>query len=286
MPVRTFDGVDDFITLGLGSLGFAFGPGSIVMWVKRGAGASGTDKLLKVGTSAVSGQYGVDFSATQPLLRCGTTTVGATGITLESADGWGLVAVTKATGTVTPRLHLYNAGTWTHEDGTGTLANSGVPGTSARIGADQTPANFFAGDVGALAVYTTVLDDTAVEALAVDLQAWIDASPAALWVLDQPSLPDALQDDIGTADESAITGTTVTADDIPWTGLVFSLGPVPETGTVLPLAYTKTRVLGPVSETGTVLPLAFTHDAPPSGAQRIQSGDGVRQATVDSILAA
>lgn len=290
MPVRQFDGVDDRITVAIGSLNFAFGSGSgsTMAFIVRRLGSTGTRTIFHAGTATGSSKYSLEATnGVAPLARIGLGNVSPPTIQLSLNDDLEIIAVSKATGTVVTRWHHFDFGTgvWTHENSSGTAGNSGTPATSAFFGAGPS-AQFWDGDLAGGAVWTVILSDAEVEALSVSWASWLSVAPVARWLFDQASVATPLPDDVGAADETAITGTSVVTEDIPWTGLVFSLGPVTETGTVLPLAYTKTRVLGPLVEAGSVLPLAFTHDAPPPGSQHVQSGDGVRQPDVDSILAA
>lgn len=219
MSVRTFDRVDDTIGLALGSLGFAFGPGTIAAIIRRAADSGAAETILKVGVSVISAQYQMQLSSVGRLqLQVGATVQSLTGLNVLAADGWVLVAVSKATGTVAARLHKYvfSTATWTHADSGNTAANSGVAATAARIAATQSPAVFFGGDIGILGVSNTVLNDAAIEALTSGEAAWDSAGFVAKWMLDQASTATAVQDDIGAAHQSAITGTSVTATNIPW----------------------------------------------------------------------
>lgn len=58
-------------------------------------------------------------------------------VTVGVSDGWFILAMTKATGTTTPRFHHYrwSTNTWTHGNGSGTNANPSAS-TSFRIGTD------------------------------------------------------------------------------------------------------------------------------------------------------
>lgn len=219
MSVRTFDGVDDVITTALGSLGFAFGPGTIAAIVRR-ARDNTTESVVYVGVSTVSGRYALEFGNAVPRLRSGASIQQAATITVTATEGWVLIAVTKASGGVTPRFHKYNftTGVWTHENAGATLTNSGIPATSARIGATNTPSQWTAADIAIAAVANTVLSDAAIEALTVEQAAWDTAGFVALWPLDQASTATAAQDTIGAADQTAIVGTAVSTDVVPWTG--------------------------------------------------------------------
>ncbi len=241
MPVRNFDGVNDNITLALGSLGFAFGPGTIVA-ILRKADDLGTENVVYVGISGTTARYALLFSTTVPRLRCGVTEINApASITVTAAEGWVLIAAAKATGTSAVRFHKYVFGTatWVHDDGT-TVANSAVPTTNAFIGSTHTPSSFFHGDLGIAGVWSSVLTDGQIEALVIEEQEWIDAAPAALWpTAEFGDDTTTLLDTIGAADESARTGTSAVADDVPWTGtaITYTLDPATTTDEAQPLDY-------------------------------------------------
>lgn len=219
MPVRRFDRVDDQITTALGSLGFAFGPGTIAAIVRRSADSAAVETIFKAGTSGTTAQYQLNLAADGTIrLQSGSSTAFASGLTLVTADSWCLVGVTKATGTSTPRIHkfVFSTLTWTHTDAGSALANSSAPANSARIGATNTPSQFFGGDLGIMGVSNTVLNDAAFEALVTGEAAWDSAGFIAKWMFDQASTATAVEDDIGAAEQTAITGTTVVNEDIPW----------------------------------------------------------------------
>lgn len=219
MPVRTFDGVDDRIAFALGSTGFAFGPGSCAVVLKRGRDTN-TESVLRVGASGTSNaRYGLEIWTTALVIRCGNSTVTAPTITATVAMGWVLLVVTKATGTATPRFHRFNFGTatWTHEDGASTLANSTAPASGPVLGANPNGTSPFQGDVGIAGIWDVVLSDAQVEALVESEADWLAVPPEAAWTLDQASTATSVEDDAGTSDQSSITGTTVTADSVPWT---------------------------------------------------------------------
>lgn len=220
MPMRTLDGVDDVIVFALGSLGFAFGPGTLAAIVSKDDD-SGIQSLVYVGISATSGRYALKFSGTALQLQCGSSAVSAPTITVTAAEGLVFVAATKATGNVAPRFHKYNFATevWTHENAGSNLGNSGTPTNSARLGATNTLSQFFVGDAAIAGVSDTVLSDSTLETLITAIEAWSTAGLVALWPLNQASTATPVEDTIGTADETSITGTTVTAGDVPWTSL-------------------------------------------------------------------
>lgn len=223
MP-RTFDGVDDFVTLSLGALGFAFGPGTVAAIIKRSADSS-IDELLYAGVSSTARWALTLGSANNIVLRTNNTSA-ASGAGIDSclaADGWLLVAATKATGTVAPRFHRYEyaTGVWQHANSATSIADSSVPITNAFIGATHAGANPFAGDGDVKGAWDVVLTDAQIEAMAYSLPAWFQVQPKGLWLLDQAITGQLINDRSGGgANESAITGTAVGTSSLP----VFSYG--------------------------------------------------------------
>lgn len=212
--VRTFDGANDEITLSLGATGFAFGPGTVLGLVTVEAG--GTMAVFSAGaTNAVSYMLQVDSTTLGVILRLNG--VATNGSDIIVSNQWYLVGATKATGTVTPRLHIYDctAGTWTHENASGTAANSSTPITRSQIGTTPQGGADFDGSMQLVAVWNSVLNDAAFDALT-SLQAIISAAPAGLWILDQASTATAVTDYTGNgANQSALIGTTVSSVTIP-----------------------------------------------------------------------
>ena len=134
---------------------------------------------------------------------------------LVVADGWCLVAVTKTAGSSTPRFHRYkySTSTWTHEDGTGALANTAGTATQVRIG-DYEGVDDFDGKMAVVGYFDTALSDSVIETLDADLQSWRLPQLNALWPLNQASEATDVVDMAGHANETSITGTTaVTGDD-------------------------------------------------------------------------
>src|SRR5688572_9290627 len=160
-----------------------------------------------------------------------------------TADGWHIIAVTKADGQQTPRGHkyVYATGAWTHTNAGGTVRDStttaGVSG-SVRLG--RIFGDFLSGDLAAVAVWDRVLTDAELEQPSHTLTAWHSAAPAALWVLDQASTGQAVMDATGGgANQIAISGTTVSTSSVPGLGY----GAQAMAATVSPSAVTVTGLL-------------------------------------------
>lgn len=220
MP-RALDGVDDRIVLSIGALGFAFGPGTMAVILKTDVDGN-ADVILHVGSSDTV-DYRMTKAGTDVLrLRCNSSNVDSA-FTILASQGWQLVAITKASGTVAPRLHQYIYGTnaWTHEDSASTLANSSAPGTSAYMGSTAAGGSYWDGDIAAAGVWDVVLTDAQIEALAYGLMPWYAVQPKGLWLLDQDTTSQKVPDLTGGgANESSLTGTTVGTSAVP----IFSYG--------------------------------------------------------------
>ncbi len=241
MSVRHFDGVDDRITCALGSLGFAFGPGTIAC-ILRLSDDSGTKTAVHVGTSAGPARYTLYLSGQQSTLQCGiNTAVVPAGFTIGVVDDWVLIAVTKATGTVAPRFHRYKfaTGVWQHGDAGASIANSGAATTASYLGGHPSGLFYFDGDIGIGGVANVVLSDSQIEELVVEEAAWAAAGLDAVWPLTQASTSTAVQDTVGGADETTLVGTSITSVDIPWTGVpvTFDLTPATTLDEAQPLDY-------------------------------------------------
>lgn len=109
-------------------------------------------------------------------------------------DAWQLVVVTKASGTVKPRFHVYSYAnkTWKHRDATGTLPNSpSVSGGKIRFSGSSGQ------EYAAAALYPQVLSDAEVEELAGTYQDWLELDPSGMWIFNQPDLSKPVLDELG-----------------------------------------------------------------------------------------
>jgi hypothetical protein len=216
-PSRQFDGADDFIRLGSvsGLSGLGAGPFTVaavvnrdpadttgtVFWVCEAA-TPGTSRLNVV---AVATEYRVVIdAATQGFGSAGAP---ATGV-------WLFIAVTKASGTVAARIHIYNysTGTWHHSNANNTQVDAARAYDSVQLGGAS--GNFQNGKVAAAGSWSANLSDATIEGLELSLQSWADSGADAIWALNQASAATSVVDLIGNADQTALTGSTV-ADDGP-----------------------------------------------------------------------
>lgn len=137
--------------------------------------------------------------------------------TAVPGDGWCLLVWGKPAGEaalVCSKLVL-STGVWTHNSGDTMDDNSSTPDGEIHLGAWQSFR--WESRVAAIAAWTEHLDQSAREALAPGLSAWLDAEPDALWPLTQESIATPVEDVTGNgSDQTAIeAGTSVVTDDDP-----------------------------------------------------------------------
>lgn len=217
---RNFDGVDDLIEVGIGASDMGFG--SLAAIIRKSADVPGDyNAISDLQTSAAVRRFGMHLNDASPSRviweRNGSGESSNASVTLTTAQGWAMVAATKATGTVAPRLHrfLYSTGAWVHGNGVATLANSSLAGAGGnwRIGNVVAGSTFFPGDMLVLAVWPSrVLTDAELEALPYQLSAWRRSGPSGLWTFNQTNTGQRLLDlTPGRGDQSSLTGTSVSA---------------------------------------------------------------------------
>jgi hypothetical protein len=129
---------------------------------------------------------------------------------------WYLLAVTKPGGSSVARFHVLDmaAGTWTHANGTGSSGDHGAPGGTGivQIGRNNA-ANHFDGRMALAAAWKRELSDAQVESLGGGFRAWLSQKPDGLWPLNQGAVGTGVVDWTGGgANQSAISGTTISAD--------------------------------------------------------------------------
>lgn len=152
---------------------------------------------------------------------------GSAAITFSSTTTWNIVAVTKTSGTTTPRFHLKDiaTGAWTHSDGGATCTNASAGGSGGFIdigeAADTDDLN---ARVALAGLWTTALSDVQVEALVTNKNTsdWTGhaVAPTAVWQLNQAAVTTSVNDLTANAvNQSARNGTSVVTGDDPsgWT---------------------------------------------------------------------
>jgi hypothetical protein len=215
------------ILLGTGT-GPTFGPATMAFIARKATdlSAAGTSGIVLSFGQADASDWYVWTRASTELATWNGTIDSPAPFGWSAADGWCLIAVTKATGSVAPRFHkyVYSTNTWTHQDSATAAANR-TPTAHAMLGGREDPAgtyvDFFDGDVEIAGAYASVMTDTQIESLPFNLAAWFQAPPSLLDKLDQSATGQKVVDLSGNAfNESAITGTAVATSSVP----VFNYG--------------------------------------------------------------
>jgi hypothetical protein len=170
---------------------------------------SGNQGILRLGPGTAN-RYQFSRNGADNFLRLqtnGTNHVGTTAIL--AAHGWVLLVISKASGTVQPRGHIYryDTGVWVHENLSNTKADSVVDAGNSAISSGQ----FWDGDVYTGAAWASDMSDGQVEALAAVSEQWGTLGAYVVIKLDQPSTT------IGPPYSIATDGTTVnTQTNPPW----------------------------------------------------------------------
>ncbi|WP_327587030.1 hypothetical protein OHA25_08465 [Nonomuraea sp. NBC_00507] len=208
---RTFASASSSVNVNTGALSGQTTAGTYVAVIRRNGTVISTT-LSMFATAVRVAELAVTTSTNLLRLRSQTTATESQ-FTVTSADGWVLVAATKAAGNgVAARMHkyVYSTGTWTHQAGTGTNDDFGPSVTSMTIGSSSDS------DIAAAGVWNRVLTDGEIENLAHSLTAWISAAPQAMWVLDQSDIAQTVLDWTGNgSNQTSINGTTVAASSAP-----------------------------------------------------------------------
>lgn len=271
MPRTFVTASSEKIDLSLGGGGSVTGATTLAAIIRTSSDGSALRTFLRIGSTGTPYVFYRDASN-----KIGTFTATAlptSTTTLTVSDGWAFVAVTKSSGTTTPRFHIYKyrTNTWAHEAGSASQV-SASPGGSSAIGSNV-GSQYWNGDVAAAGVWAAELTDAQVEPMAYSLAAWWAVQPNGLWVLDQSATSQKVVDLTGNgANESGITGTAVSTGAVPvWsyghpvqveriTVTAISLALTPAEVTVTPVALGVTPGTASVAMTPaevTVTPVAF-----------------------------
>lgn len=222
MP-RAFDGVDDEIRLDVGACS-SMTYGTLAVIVKHGVSDWGA--VMGLHTSAGAGQMFFEFSPSggfSAKLLCGTNNSnGQFGVSsFNNTTTWYFICVTKDTGSVAPRFHVYDYATnaWTHENAVGTVADgASVSGGTVRLG-EYEDIDDFTGDIACAGAWAnTTFTDSQIEqsGMPLSLQGWLSMNPSALWVFDQSATTQKVVDLMGGgANESVLNGTAVSTNSVP-----------------------------------------------------------------------
>jgi len=174
--------------------------------INSGNNSSGLISFL---TSGINAELIVDANQ---LFGAGDFGGGQTGVTVST---WWWAAVRKAAGTNVYRYSLrqYNTGSTTHQNSASTFADSGVTNTSIRLGDGDDRGNAL---IAVWAAWTSNLSDSAVAGMFTTAAADVAAqSPQGLWLGNQLSGSDPINDSIGTANQTSVNGSIGVGSDPP-----------------------------------------------------------------------
>jgi hypothetical protein len=219
MTVRELNGSSDNIAFSIGTLkDMAYGTFVVVF---RLSSVTGPRTLLAQETDSTN-RCRLFMSNNEVALWNGTDYRTAGSL---STDVWYLLVLRKGSGSVTPRMSLYNYDTmsWTNSNLSGTLANWTSPGTSGSMDLKSVFNEYFSGRIAAIGVWANRLPWAAdftgdlqvvLAAPEVSLSNW--PAPDALMVFGQSSTATPVQDATGGgANQSSISGTSVITEDDP-----------------------------------------------------------------------
>lgn len=174
--------------------------------------------------------------------------------TVKSEDGWTFIGIDKATGSTTPRCHIWKqASGWTHQNLSGAIGNPVTASTSAtvRIGEWQGGStDNFNGDIETVVEYNGIqLTDGQWESVAFSRWGILAKKPTGLWELRQSEVKEKVPDISGTGmNESVREGTSVSTRSCPF----YYAGASPN--------YTKSGVGGPASYNANIAETLTTSD--------------------------
>lgn len=218
---RLFNGSSDFITFAPGAAATmqttAFT--AAFLWKPAVAHRGGLLDGRDVGATRRIGINPFDNAGGEVFINVS----GFTSVSYSAYIGqWAILAFTKPAGagqTVRAHVYRYATSTWTHTDLGAISANLGTTLTTIFVGSFD-PGQFLNGNLAAIGLWTgTALADAAFEAgsgFQTALSNWFNQTPSVLWRFNQASTATPVTDLMASgADQTAITGTTVSADDPP-----------------------------------------------------------------------
>lgn len=228
MAVRSFNGSSDYLQLGGSGASLADGPFTVCAYVNPQAVATGTLQAYvgpsRTTSNSVLAEMGIGASTADALTHTNYSDGSVAATPMEGVTGhWQVVAIHKDAGTgIACRMSCrQSSGTWDHLDSTVTIGTAPSDlWTLTNIGRRGTGTNFAQFYIAVAAVFTSNLADAALESMfSPNSTAAIAAQhPVALWEFNQASVSTAVADLVGSANETARSGTTVvTGSDPTWT---------------------------------------------------------------------
>jgi hypothetical protein len=208
---RYFDGTDDELITSAGSVDTTGAYSFAVLFRGDSSAPAATRYLLHIFSSVPGFRRGFRVDSTG-VLATGNLVTYVTGSTTINEDEWIIVGVSKAAGTATPRFHIYQGGSWTHENASGTQTDPAGTDATVQFGTYGGVA-WTQEDMAAAAVWNSELSDSEMESYT----GWDRPAgwryPDALWSFQQASVSEDVVDLTGGgADQSDRTGTTVITD--------------------------------------------------------------------------
>lgn len=214
---RRFNGTTDVITLALGALStMTFGTIAVLC---RRTDNNAWNGAFSTRSSGGTAEIYIDIapSGSSNNLWYSYASTANAGVTVSSAEDWCWTVIAKATGSAAPRTRkkVMSTGVWTSANGAAIGNGTSPSGGSLQIG--NSGGDFFKGDIAAVAVWNSLLSDATLDAMSLNWPAVLAAAPDACWLLNQASVATPLDDlsTTGTADQTAISGTTVQSGTIP-----------------------------------------------------------------------
>lgn len=216
MPIRRFDATDDQIAVSLGGCNLASSAYSIAVLVRPRAAEENTLIQFRDSKAEEQVEFGWEPNRDPYLWTPGGSVLGSE-IGTPSLNQWCILAVTKASGSAKPSWHFYDFASWEHKEDGSSIGNApSLAGGSVLLRGNY---EFGECDLAAIAVWKANLNNSQVEALsaAKALGDWATLnSPAAVWLFDQKSVSEAVNDrTAGGANQTSRTGTTVVEEEPP-----------------------------------------------------------------------
>lgn len=222
MATREFNGTSDFLTLGAAGSTPQVGATSWLCLIKPlVTGTLGTFVTIARTTGNNSLFEMLDGAGAGILAHYNESDGRVSGLAGVTATDWQILGVSKPAGTsIFPRLHrsIVGSGSWTHVDATVNMGS--VPSdtwTKTYIGCRNGTTNFKNFRIAVAALFSSELSDANYQSVTGSTQQIANLGPIALWEFNQASVATTVTDLIGTANETARTGTTAVADDPAWT---------------------------------------------------------------------
>jgi hypothetical protein len=218
---RTFNGSTAQIRTAIGGMsGASLGGTTWVAIVRLSSETNHSLIYISDNTDGYISSFDIDSEGIPNIGALSSGVAAPEAMTITPAKGWVLLAASKEPGPAAVNFHLYtfSTGTWEHESTGFFFVDDGPTAAStARIRLGGSASNQgLAGDLAAAAVWRRVLTEGEVEQLANSLLTWQHLAPTAMWVLDQAAVGTAVNDWTGgSANQTAITGTTVATSSAP-----------------------------------------------------------------------